>query len=158
MIEIIPIFLGELLIAKFDSCKQPQKHVRLLCCGSIHANCSVHCETISLQPAHFVFTLGWKRLCQNIKTILFTKLTYLLSEDESLHFSWFCISGIFFFLSRIIEFLKLFFFKVIYPWLPMSLPWQWLPWRNNRVVNVVPSEWVVFHPGCFHFFSRILGT
>lgn len=76
----------------------------------------------SLQPAHFMFTLGWKRLCQNIKdhSLHGINILYLLSEDKSLHFSWFCISGfgVFFFSSweSYVETMKLFFFKVIYPY------------------------------------------
>lgn len=89
-------------------------YVCLLCCGNIPVNCFVHCETSLLRPAHFMFTLGWKRLCQNMKDHSFHQINIfnLLSEDASLLFSWFCISSCFFPPQETsLESMILFFFK-----------------------------------------------
>lgn len=82
-------------------------------------NCFVHCEKISLQPAHFVLTLGWQRLCQNIKDHSFHWINVLSAFrrcifmfQQVLYIRFVCLI----FWKSHLEVKKLFFFKVIYPY------------------------------------------
>lgn len=59
--------------------------------------CELLCTlwNIALQPACFVFTLGWKRLCQTLKTILSTKWAfYVLSTVQSISVGFAFLSGV----------------------------------------------------------------
>ena len=77
-----------------------------------------------------------KDFAKTLKTILFTKFTcficFQMNLDISASFVYQVWFSCFFSLFRVIEFIKLFFFKVIY---------NDCLGTNNRNVNVVPSEY-----------------
>lgn len=92
------------------------------CCGSIHVNCFVHCEIVPSSLLISCLLWAGKDFAKTLKTILFTKLTYSICfQKTDLYFSaGFVYQVLFLFLfsswESYIESMKLFFFKVIYPY------------------------------------------